>query len=67
MAKIGRNDHFFFVFSAICINNIFNENVDIYRKSQGPAALLFLIQQSYETYKCENGQNDHRGHSSGSL
>ncbi len=43
------------------MNNIFNENTDVFRKSQGPAALSFLFQQSYMTYKCENGQNDRHG------
>ncbi len=61
MAEIGRNDHILFAFSAICKNNILNENTDIFRESQGPAALSFLIQQSYMTYKCENGQNNHYG------
>ncbi len=31
----------------------------IFSKNQGTAALSFLIQWSYMTYKCENGQNDH--------
>ncbi len=38
--------------------------MDIFRKSQGPAALSFLIQQSYMKYKYENGQNDHHSCSS---
>ena len=28
------------------------------------AVMYFFIQQSYHTYKIENGQNDHLGHSS---
>ncbi len=64
VAEIGRSDHILFDFSAICVNNILNENTDIFRKSQGPAALYFFIQQSYMTYKCENSQNDHHGLSS---
>ncbi len=44
MAEIGRNYHILFAFRAICINNILNENTDSFRKSEEPAALLFLIQ-----------------------
>ncbi len=64
MAEIVGNDHILFAFSAICINNILNENAYIFRKSQGLAALYFLVQQSYMTCKCENGQNDSHGFSS---
>ncbi len=67
MAKINRKDHIWFVFSAVGIINILNENTDIFGRSQGPAALPFLIQQSYMTYKCENGQNDRHGRSSDNL
>ncbi len=63
VAKIGRNDHSFFAFY-ICMKNILNENAEIFRKSQGPAALYFLIQQSFITYKCESSWNDNHGHSS---
>ncbi len=38
--------------------------IDIIRKSQGPAALSFLIKQSYMTYKCENSQQNNHGLSS---
>ncbi len=52
MAKIGRNDHILFALSAICINNILNENT-VFGKSQGPAVPFFQIQQSYMTCKRE--------------
>ncbi len=57
VAKLGVNDQILFALSAICINNILNENTDIFIKSQGPAALSFLIQQSYIKCKCRHGQN----------
>ncbi len=64
MAEIHKDDHIVFAFSAICKNTILNENTDIFRKCQGPEALSFLIQQSYLTYKCENGQSNRHGCSS---
>ncbi len=61
MVETVRNDHILFPFSAIRINNIFNENTNVLGKSQGPVALHFSIQQSDMTYKCDNSQNDHHG------
>ncbi len=64
VAEIRRNIHIFFALSVICISNIFNANTDVRRKSQGPAALSFLIQQSCMRYQCENGKNDRHRRSS---
>ncbi len=50
-----------FAFSAICINNILNENTDIFWKFRDHQHCL--IQLSYMTDKCENGQNDRYGRS----
>ncbi len=58
MAEIGRNDHILFAFRAICINNILN---DVFKKSGTSSTVFFLTEQSYMTYKCENGQNDRHG------
>ncbi len=47
MAEIGKDDHLFFGFSAICIDNILNENTDILGK-------VYDI-------KCENAHSDRAG------
>ncbi len=57
VTKKGRNDQIFLPFSSICLNNILNENRNIFKKSQGPASLQFIIQQSYMKYKSENGRS----------
>ncbi len=61
LAQIGRNNHILLAFSAVCKNIILKENSDVFRKSQGPGELYFLIQQSRISYKCENSQKVRHG------